>query len=167
MNLLDAVIGVLLVTAAIGGYRLGFVARAVSWLLTAVGFYLAARALPNIVERADDDPAGRNDLLLVAAAMLVAGAFLGQVVGLLLGNRLNLAIRSAKARRADAAAGAVAGIVGVMVESHLVAGRQDLVPGKELTYGQSVTDGCIDWEASEKVLEQLADAVRQRRLKGE
>jgi 3-deoxy-7-phosphoheptulonate synthase len=58
-------------------------------------------------------------------------------------------------------------IVGVMVESHLVAGRQDLVPGKELTYGQSITDGCIDWETSEKVLEQLADAVRQRRLKGE
>lgn len=55
-------------------------------------------------------------------------------------------------------------IVGVMVESHLVAGRQDLIPGKELTYGQSVTDGCIDWEASVKVLEGLAEAVRQRRL---
>ncbi|WP_151634458.1 3-deoxy-7-phosphoheptulonate synthase AroG [Noviherbaspirillum aerium] len=56
-------------------------------------------------------------------------------------------------------------IVGVMVESHLVAGRQDLVPGKELTYGQSVTDGCIDWDASVKVLEGLAEAVKQRRLK--
>ena len=55
-------------------------------------------------------------------------------------------------------------IIGVMVESHLVAGRQDLVPGKELTYGQSVTDGCIDWEASVKVLENLAASVRQRRL---
>jgi 3-deoxy-7-phosphoheptulonate synthase len=55
-------------------------------------------------------------------------------------------------------------IVGVMVESHLVGGRQDLVPGKELTYGQSVTDGCIDWDASVKVLEGLAEAVRQRRL---
>jgi 3-deoxy-7-phosphoheptulonate synthase len=54
-----------------------------------------------------------------------------------------------------------------MVESHLVAGRQDLVPGKELTYGQSITDGCIDWESSVQVLEQLAAAVRQRRLKGE
>lgn len=55
-------------------------------------------------------------------------------------------------------------IVGVMVESHLVAGRQDLVPGKELVYGQSVTDGCIDWESSVQVLEGLAAAVRQRRL---
>jgi len=58
-------------------------------------------------------------------------------------------------------------IVGVMVESHLLAGRQDLVPGAELTYGQSVTDGCIDWETSIGVLEGLAQAVRQRRLRGD
>ena len=56
-------------------------------------------------------------------------------------------------------------IVGVMVESNLVGGRQDLVAGKELTYGQSVTDGCIDWESSIAVLEGLAAAVRQRRLR--
>ncbi|MGX9776497.1 Phospho-2-dehydro-3-deoxyheptonate aldolase, Phe-sensitive [compost metagenome] len=58
-------------------------------------------------------------------------------------------------------------IVGVMVESHLVAGRQDLIPGKELIYGQSVTDGCIDWSASVAVLENLAAAVKLRRLKGD
>lgn len=56
-------------------------------------------------------------------------------------------------------------IVGVMVESHLVAGRQDLVPGRELVYGQSVTDGCIAWDSSLQVLEGLAEAVRQRRAK--
>ena len=55
-------------------------------------------------------------------------------------------------------------IIGVMVESHLVAGRQDLVPGKELVYGQSVTDGCIDWDSSVQVLQELAAAVRARRL---
>ena len=69
---------------------------------------------------------------------------------------------------ADIAAQVAAGddrIIGVMVESHLVGGRQDLVPGKELVYGQSVTDGCIDWEASLGVLENLAAAVRQRRLR--
>jgi 3-deoxy-7-phosphoheptulonate synthase len=54
-------------------------------------------------------------------------------------------------------------IVGMMVESHLVAGRQDLVPGKPLVYGQSITDGCIDWEASVAVLDRLAAAVRLRR----
>jgi len=69
---------------------------------------------------------------------------------------------------ADIAAQIAAGderIVGVMIESHLVGGRQDLVPGKELTYGQSVTDGCIDWDTSVQVLEGLAAAVRQRRLR--
>ncbi len=55
-------------------------------------------------------------------------------------------------------------IVGVMVESHLVAGRQDLVPGKELTYGQSITDGCVNWTDSVAILEGLAEAVKQRRL---
>jgi 3-deoxy-7-phosphoheptulonate synthase len=55
-------------------------------------------------------------------------------------------------------------IFGVMVESHLVAGRQDLVPGRALVYGQSVTDGCIGWEDSVICLEHLAEAVRQRRL---
>ena len=54
-------------------------------------------------------------------------------------------------------------IVGVMVESHLVAGRQDLVAGQPLTYGQSITDGCIDWDSSLAVLESLAEAVRARR----
>jgi len=54
-------------------------------------------------------------------------------------------------------------IFGVMVESHLVAGRQDLVAGQPLTYGQSITDGCIDWDTSLQVLERLAKAVRARR----
>ncbi|HEX4182882.1 MAG TPA: 3-deoxy-7-phosphoheptulonate synthase [Caulobacteraceae bacterium] len=54
-------------------------------------------------------------------------------------------------------------IMGVMVESHLAAGRQDLVPGRELVYGQSITDACIDWETSAHVLDDLAAAVRARR----
>jgi len=54
-------------------------------------------------------------------------------------------------------------IAGVMVESHLLAGRQDLQPGVALVYGQSVTDGCIDWTASVQVLESLAKAVEARR----
>jgi 3-deoxy-7-phosphoheptulonate synthase len=54
-------------------------------------------------------------------------------------------------------------IIGVMVESNIVAGRQDLVPGKPLTYGQSITDGCIGWDATADVLEKLADAVAARR----
>ena len=55
-------------------------------------------------------------------------------------------------------------IMGVMIESHLVEGRQDLVPGKDLTYGQSITDGCVCWEDSVSMLENLAEGVRKRRL---
>ena len=58
-------------------------------------------------------------------------------------------------------------IFGVMVESHLKAGRQDLVPGKELVYGMSITDGCIGWEESSKLLGVLAGAVRERRVKAQ
>ncbi|WP_300579080.1 3-deoxy-7-phosphoheptulonate synthase [Phenylobacterium sp.] len=67
---------------------------------------------------------------------------------------------------ADLAARLAAGdqsVMGVMIESHLVAGRQDLVPGQPLTYGQSITDGCIGWEDSVAVLENLAGAVAARR----
>ena len=55
-------------------------------------------------------------------------------------------------------------VFGVMVESHLKAGRQDLVSGKPLVYGQSITDACIGWEESVPLLRNLADSVRQRRL---
>lgn len=54
-------------------------------------------------------------------------------------------------------------IFGVMIESNLVGGRQDLVSGQTLTYGQSITDGCIDWDSSVQVLERLAKAVQTRR----
>jgi len=54
-------------------------------------------------------------------------------------------------------------LMGVMIESHLVEGRQDVEQGKELVYGQSVTDACINWDDSEAVLRGLARAVQQRR----
>ena len=54
-------------------------------------------------------------------------------------------------------------IVGVMVESHLEAGRQDLKPGVPLKYGVSITDACLSWTQTEPVLDVLAEAVRQRR----
>ena len=50
-----------------------------------------------------------------------------------------------------------------MIESNLVAGRQDVVPGTALTYGQSITDGCIDWQTTVPALNLLADAVAARR----
>jgi 3-deoxy-7-phosphoheptulonate synthase len=54
-------------------------------------------------------------------------------------------------------------ILGVMIESNLVAGAQKLVAGQALEYGQSITDGCIDWKETYALLEELAAAVRARR----
>ncbi len=55
-------------------------------------------------------------------------------------------------------------ILGVMLESNLVAGAQKLVPGRELVYGQSITDGCMDWKQTRELLAELAHAVRAGRL---
>jgi 3-deoxy-7-phosphoheptulonate synthase len=54
-------------------------------------------------------------------------------------------------------------IMGIMCESHLHEGRQDLIPGKPLEYGKSITDGCIGWDATVGLLDMLAEGVRQRR----
>ena len=56
-------------------------------------------------------------------------------------------------------------IFGAMIESNLVAGQQKVETGKSLTYGQSITDACINWEQSEPLLRELAAAVRTRREK--
>src|SRR3546814_12855333 len=50
-----------------------------------------------------------------------------------------------------------------MVESHLTGGRQDLVPGRALMYGQSITDACLGWDDSVRLLERLALAIQSRR----
>ena len=66
----------------------------------------------------------------------------------------------------DVAAQIAAGnrnIIGVMIESNLVAGAQKLLPGQPLVYGQSITDGCIDWAETHTLLAELAAAVRARR----
>jgi 3-deoxy-7-phosphoheptulonate synthase len=73
------------------------------------------------------------------------------------------AVVESVARQLEAGDGRIGG---VMLESHLVGGRQDLVPGKPLVYGQSITDGCIDWETSVSLLERLAHAVARRRTAG-
>ncbi len=58
------------------------------------------------------------------------------------------------------------GVFGVMLESFLVSGRQDIKPGTELTYGQSITDACMSWDATVPVIEGLADSARKRRNAG-
>ena len=59
------------------------------------------------------------------------------------------------------------GILGIMMESFLVGGHQDLAPLDQLVYGQSVTDACVPWDRTEQVLRKLADAVATRRAAAE
>jgi 3-deoxy-7-phosphoheptulonate synthase len=67
----------------------------------------------------------------------------------------------------DDVAGQIAGgdsrIMGVMIESHLKAGNQDVVKGRKLAYGQSITDGCLAWDDTVPMLKNLALAVQERR----
>lgn len=67
----------------------------------------------------------------------------------------------------DVAAQIAAGdqrIFGVMIESNLVAGNQKVVDGKAATYGQSITDACVDWATTESMLAELAESVQKRRI---
>ena len=54
-------------------------------------------------------------------------------------------------------------IIGVMIESHLKSGRQDVVQGQELVYGQSITDACLGWDDTVQLLRDLSTAVNKRR----
>ncbi len=64
---------------------------------------------------------------------------------------------------ADQIARGTRAIVGVMLESFLVGGRQEPAPGRTLTYGQSITDACLDWDSTLPVMKLLAQAVKKRR----
>lgn len=126
MNVFDLVFGVLLASAAVAGYRLGFLARALSWAGMVAGFFLASRALPSVVERFDGpDPTVR---LLIAAGVLLGSALVGQGLGLFIGSRARLALRG-PIRPLDHAAGALAGALGVLVAVWLLLPAMAQVPG--------------------------------------
>jgi hypothetical protein len=116
VNLFDGLVVVLFVAGAVGGFRLGFVARASSWLGMAVGLLVGARLARWTIGDGGgtgDHSAGHG--LVVAVAMLAAGALAGQLLGLLAGSRLRLVVPSGAPRRVDRALGAGAGIGGVVL----------------------------------------------------
>src|SRR3954471_24274019 len=111
--MLDLLIVVFIVLAGIGGYRMGFVARAASWVGLAIGRAIAARFVPNVVDAIHFDQASSR--LLVAAGVLIGGAFVGQALGLVVGGQLHRVIPIGPLRLADRAVGAIVGLVGVVV----------------------------------------------------
>jgi S1-C subfamily serine protease len=113
VNLLDLMIVVAAVSAAFGGYRLGLLARAASWIGLAIGLVLAARVLPAILEEFQGQDSGAR--LLVAAGVLMGGAFIGQGLGLLVGAHVHRFIPHGPLRQFDKAAGAGVGVLGILV----------------------------------------------------
>ena len=127
MNLLDVVLALALVSALVGGYRIGLVARVASWIGALGGFLLALRILPEVLRRAPQDLAPAAELFLTLGVLLV-GAALGGAVGEMVGSFLRRAVPP-PARFLDRSGGAVAGVVGVLVELWLFLPIIAQVPG--------------------------------------
>ena len=113
MNLFDIALILLAVSAATGGYRLGFLARASSWLGLALGVVAGALVLPWLLPRVQD--ASDATKTVVAVATIVGLALIGQALGLLLGSNLRAELPLGTARRTDQVAGALVGVAGVLV----------------------------------------------------
>jgi S1-C subfamily serine protease len=113
VNTLDILVGMAAVAAAVGGYRLGFVARVTSWVGMAIGAIIGARLLTPILDRIDDP--SETQALAIVFGTLLGFAFLGQAVGLIVGQRLHRVLPFGGVRQADRVAGAGAGVVGVVV----------------------------------------------------
>ncbi|HSS11881.1 MAG TPA: MarP family serine protease [Acidimicrobiales bacterium] len=127
MTLFDVIIVVAALAAAMGGYRLGFLARVTSWIGLALGVYLGARFLPRIINAASlANPVSR---LLVAVLILISGAFVGQAVGLIVGARLHRALPLGPVREVDRGIGAGIGALGILIALWLLLPSMAVVPG--------------------------------------
>ena len=127
MSWLDGAIVLVGVVAAVGGFRLGFLARVTSWIGLAAGLYLAARFLPRIINAANlSNPTTR---LFVATLLLLSGAFAGQAVGLVVGARLHRALPIGAVREVDRGIGAGVGVLGILVLLWILVPSMAEVPG--------------------------------------
>jgi S1-C subfamily serine protease len=134
---------VVAVGAAVGGYRLGFLARVTSWIGMALGTVAGALLLAPILRTVEE--ATDAQLLLVTLGVLVGMAFLGQALGLLVGGRLHVALLGSNARAVDRGAGAGAGVVGVFVTLWLLLPLMADVPGWFAVQARtSVVAGFVD-----------------------
>lgn len=115
------------VGAAVGGYRLGFLTRVASWVGMALGVAIGSQALPAVLRSLADASAAQ--LLFVTIGILVGAAFLGQALGLFVGSRLHATLPGASVRLADRGAGALAGVIGVLLAVWLLLPLMADVPG--------------------------------------
>ncbi|MDQ1446421.1 MAG: hypothetical protein QOI20_2885 [Acidimicrobiaceae bacterium] len=113
MNSFDYVILVALTAAAVGGYRLGFLARVTSWIGLTFGLFIGARLMPVVLEAfSGPDPAAK---LFLAGGVLIAGAFVGQAIGLVVGHAVRSRVKLGPIAWVDRAVGAFVGGLGVVL----------------------------------------------------
>ena len=112
MNAFDLLVLLGIALAAVAGYRIGLVTRALSWVGLLAGLIVAARMLPFVLDRVESSQPGNR--LLIALAVLLGGALGGQALGLAVGGRASSALPTSS-RPLDRAAGAVVGGGGVLV----------------------------------------------------
>ncbi len=142
MNLLDVVLGIMLLSALFGGYRVGLVARVASWVGALGGFVLALRILPAVLRRVGD--VAPTSKLLVTLALLLVGAGVGGALGELLGSVLRRAVPP-PARILDRAGGAVVGVAGLLAGLWLLLPVVAEVPGQVAVLARnSAVLGAID-----------------------
>ena len=113
MNTLDLLVLMAAIAAAVGGYRLGFLARVTSWVGMALGAVVGDRIAGTILDNIDAPSEGKA--LAIVVGTLLGCAFLGQALGLLVGQRLRLVLPFGGVRQADRVAGGAAGVVGVVL----------------------------------------------------
>jgi S1-C subfamily serine protease len=112
VNAFDLLVLLGIALAAVAGYRIGLVTRALSWVGLLAGLIVAARMLPLVLDRVESSQPGNR--LLIALAVLLGGALGGQALGLAVGGRASSALPTSS-RPLDRAAGAVVGGGGVLV----------------------------------------------------
>jgi S1-C subfamily serine protease len=113
VNTLDLLVLMAAVAAAVGGYRLGFLARVTSWIGMGLGAVLGDRIAKAILDNIDAPSEGQA--LAVVVGTLLGCAFLGQALGLVAGQRLRHVLPFGGVRQADRVAGAGAGVIGVVL----------------------------------------------------
>jgi len=125
--MLDLLLVVAGVAAAVGGYRLGFLARVTSWLGLALGVWVGILLLPEIMRRLED--ASDLTMAFIAICALAGTALIGQAAGLVLGSRLHIALPDGPARTTDRVTGGVAGVLGMLVGLWLLLPTLGGIPG--------------------------------------
>jgi S1-C subfamily serine protease len=162
VNALDFILIGAFAVAAVGGYRLGFMARVTSWVGLALGLFVSARLLPTLLDSVSGpDPAAK---FFLAGGILLAGAFLGQALGLLLGHAVRKAIPLGPVAALDKVVGALVGLLGILVMVWFLAPAMADVPGQ---FSRLARESVIARTVNES-LPQAPDTLQAlRRLVGE